>query len=123
MRSSPLNLVLLTILAVGGGACSDEFSGTLFINFAILPPDTTSLAQVAASGEIVRVPPRASTLKWLTITGGAETVVDTAGSFGTFDVTIPLNLDATNRLEFVARDDSGARSELIIREVLHRATL
>lgn len=122
MRRSPLNLALLTVLTVGGGACSDALSGTLFINFAALPPDTTSLAQVTAAGEIVRFPARASTLKWLTITGGAETVVDTAGSFGTFNVTIPLNLDATNRLEFVARDDSGAESEPIIRVVVHRAT-
>ncbi len=94
-------------------ACLTEVTPVLFLSFdAQLPPMTTA-NEIMVSGSVLRSPADLSTVKVVTATGGAETVVDTTDTFGIFEMTIPLVSDATNLLVFVAQDDTGARSSRI----------
>jgi hypothetical protein len=122
LQSRWVSLGIVASCAVAALTCSDEPAASLFINFTVgsLPDDTVSTPRVNIGGEIVRIPARASALKWVTITGGAQTIVDTANSFGIFDATIPLTENATNMLEFVAGDNTGAMSTRLGLEVVHR---
>ena len=89
-------------------ACVTEASGLLFINFTTTPPSVTTDSVVQIAGEVVRTPNRQGILTVVTVTGGAETTIDTTNNFLLFLVDVPLNLGATNRLVVTARDTSGA---------------
>ena len=114
-RSAFASLFLLVAACLTGG------DPVLFLNFDTQLPTTTTADEITVGGNVLRSPANLSTIKVVTATGGAETVVDTTDSFGIFRMTIPLNPGVTNLVVFVAEDDSGARSSRIQWEVQQQA--
>ena len=102
-------------------ACLTDGDPLLFINFDTQLPPTTTADEITVAGSVVRSPAKLSTIKFVTATGAAETVVDTTDSFGIFRMTIRLNPGVTNLVVFVAEDDSGAISSRIQWEVQQQA--
>ncbi len=100
-------------------ACLTESTPLLFVNFETVPDSVTSQESVTIAGDVVRSPPNAQLEYWVAVTGGAAPVEVKTSEFLLFVVTVPLVVNAENRLEIVARDSEGTRSEayeLVVRQ-------
>jgi hypothetical protein len=119
MRKSIAILAVACLLA--GFACLTGDDAVLYVVVNTVVPDTTSDAQLGISGEVYRTPQKQESIKVITVTGGAITVVDTANLHGLFTVTVPLSTNAANHLSLTARDNTGAETAgAWERTVVHR---